>query len=140
MHFENVVTIAAPAETAWRVLTDIESWPDMTPSITSVERVDPGPLRVGSRVRIKQPKLPVTVWTVTEYVEGQRFVWEAKSPGARTRAVHSVLDTLGSTTLRLEIDQAGPLGGVVGVLAGGMTRRYIDWEAQGVRQRAESLV
>ena len=137
MHFENVVSIAASAETVWNVLTDLESWPEMTPSITSIERVDSGPLRVGSRVKIKQPSLPVTTWTVTEYVDGQRFVWEAKSPGARTTAVHAVLEAVGSTSLRLEIDQAGLMGGVVGVLFGGMTRKYLGSEAEGVKQRAE---
>ena len=84
MRFEKVVTIAAPAQTVWNLLTDIESWPRLTASVTSIERITPGPLEVGSRVRIKQPRLPEAEWVVTELVEGQRFVWESASPGVRT--------------------------------------------------------
>ena len=137
MHFEKVVTIEAHADAVWAVLTDVESWPELTESISSVECLDDGPLRVGSRVRIKQPRLPVAVWTVTEYVEGQRFVWEAKGPGVRTTAKHAVLEAAGSTNLRLEIDQHGVLGRLLGPLSIGMTRRYIDWEARGLKQRVE---
>jgi uncharacterized membrane protein len=139
MRFEKVVTVSAPVETVWDVVTDLEAWPEMTASTTSVERVEPGPLEVGARVRIKQPRLPVTEWTVTEVVEGQRFVWESTAPGVRTSAAHTLLDVPGETTLRLEIEQHGPLSGAVGFLFRSMTHRYLDWEAQGFKARAESL-
>ena len=139
MRVEKVVTIAAPAETVWDVLTDLESWPEVTASVTSVERVDPGPLRIGSRVRIKQPRLPESEWTVTRLVDGQRFEWTSVSPGVTTTAVHALLDSAGATTLRLEIEQTGPLSVVAGLLGRRLVRRYLDQESQGIKERAESL-
>lgn len=139
MRFEHAVVVAASAETVWKVLVDVTSWPELTASMTSVEQLDPGPLAVGTRVRIKQPKLPVTEWVVTECVEGQRFVWESTNGGVKTRSVHSVVQAVGSATLRLEIEQSGLLSPVVGMLFGPTTHRYLDMEARGIKARAEGL-
>lgn len=139
MRFEKVVTISAPAQTVWDVITDLESWPEMTASMSSLERVDDGPLVVGSRVRIKQPKLPAMEWTVTALVDGQRFVWESPGLGVRTSAAHTLLEVPGETTLRLEIEQHGMLSAPLGVLTARLTHRYLDWEIQGFKERAEQL-
>ena len=80
---------AAPGR-VWAILADVENWPTWTPSVSSVTRLDAGPLRVGSRVRIKQPRLPVTTWTVTELSAGESFSWVAAGPGFRATASHRV--------------------------------------------------
>jgi len=46
----------------WRMLGEVEAWPELTSSVRSIVRVDPGPLHVGQRLRISQPRLPTTVW------------------------------------------------------------------------------
>ncbi len=100
--------------------------------------LSPDPLQVGSRVRIKQPRLPATVWTVSDLVEGERFTWTSTSPGVHTRASHRVVATAEGARATLSIDQAGVLGRLVGLLYGGLTHRYVAMEAAGLKQRSES--
>jgi hypothetical protein len=82
--------------------------------VTSVERLDQGPLRVGSRARIKQPRLPTAVWEVTEVVTGRSFTWIARGPGIITTASHVVTppEAAGSTRVTASLQQMGPLGPV----------------------------
>jgi uncharacterized membrane protein len=137
MRVDVTVDISAPPEVVWVVLSDVESWPEWTASITSVRLVNPGPLQVGSRVRIKQPRLPTPVWTVSDLVEGEQFTWAATSPGVNTRASHRVVPAAEGSRATLSIDQAGFLGRLVGRLYGGITRRYVQMEAAGLKQRSE---
>lgn len=137
MQFETSVGVAAPREVVWAVLADVESMPELTESVSSVRKLDPGPLRVGMRVRIHQPRLPPATWTVTEVVEGERFVWRARGLGFHTVGFHEVSSDGDASRVRLVLEQAGPLGGLVGRLSRGLTERYIGLEAAGVKRRAE---
>lgn len=140
MRIEHAVDVDAPPDVVWMVLMDVEAWPALTPSMTSVEKAESGPLKVGSRVKIKQPRLPLTEWTVTDLVDNERFTWESGRPGMRVSAVHEVTAReVGRCTLILAVDQTGPLGPLVGLLSRTMTRHYITLEANGIRARAESL-
>src|SRR5688500_20354763 len=66
MRTDITVDISAPPEVVWAVISDVESWPEWTASVTSVRRLSSERLPVGSRVRLKQPRLPATVWTVSD--------------------------------------------------------------------------
>ena len=137
MRFEVSIDIAADPARVWEIYADVERWPEWTASVTSVELLDPGPLRVGSRARIRQPRLPTTVWAVTELDEGRSFSWEATGPGVQTIGTHLVEPAgLGArATARLE--QRGPLGGLLGRLTRRLSDRYLAMEAAGLRARAE---
>ncbi|MGZ4505451.1 MAG: SRPBCC family protein [Nocardioidaceae bacterium] len=140
MRIETTVDVDAPRDVLWMVLLDVESWPALTASMTTVTRSDEGPLAVGSSVWIKQPRLPRTEWTVTELTACDRFVWQASGPGVRTTAAHLIEQVdADSCRLRLVLDQEGALGGLLGRLIGGMARRYVALEAEGLKGRAESL-
>ncbi|MFG1999624.1 SRPBCC family protein [Spirillospora sp. NPDC048911] len=136
MHHEVIVEIDAPAETVWRLLEDVERWPEMTASITRVERLTDGPFGKGTQARVHQPKFPAAVWTVTEFEPGRSFTWVARTPGMTTVASHEI--TPGTpVTVRLALAQTGPLAPLIALLAGRRSRRYVAMEAAGLKQKSE---
>ncbi|MBK1786941.1 SRPBCC family protein [Prauserella cavernicola] len=138
MRLEVVRRVDAGLEVVWAALADIESWSRWTESITSVRRLDTGPLRVGSQARVKQPRLPEQVWRVTELTESAGFTWETRGPGVTTIGGHWLTDADGAVTATLTLEQRGPLGAVLGMVLGGLSRRYVNLEADGLKRAAES--
>ena len=132
------VEIAASPERVWEVLSDVEKWSEWTPTVTSVRRLDEGPLRPGSRARISQPRIPDTEYVVTELTTGRSFTWVATGPGVLTTARHEVEPLPdGGTRVRLSVSQTGWLGSVMGRFYRGLTDRYLTNEAQGLKSRCE---
>jgi uncharacterized protein YndB with AHSA1/START domain len=133
--FKTTRHIDAPTQPVWEVLLDVARWPEWTPTIDSIERLDHGPFGVGSRARVRQPRLPRAVWEVTEVVDGRSFTWEANGPGMNTIARHEVVPDAGGSKLTLSIEQTGPMGAVAAVIWRRLTQRYIELEAESLDQR-----
>ncbi len=133
--FETSRHIDAPPRSAWAVLFDVARWPEWTPTVDRVERLDDGPFRVGSRAEVRQPKLPRATWEVTEVVDGRSFTWESTGPGLRTVARHEVVPDAAGCTVRLSIEQSGPGGAVAAVVWRRLTQRYIELEAESLDKR-----
>ena len=140
MRFETSVDVDAPGDVLWMVMLDVESWPELTPSMTTVTKSEDGRLAVGSSVWVKQPRLPRTEWVVSELDDGSRFVWESRGMGVHVTAGHEIHDpSADRCRMRLWLEMGGPLGGVLSGLYAGMNRRYMDLEAAGLKRKAESL-
>ncbi len=137
METSTMVDIDAAPAVVWGVMTEIERWPEWTQSIARIERLDPGPLRPGSRARIKQPGFPPAVWLVTEVDEGRGFTWVARSPGARVTAHHRIAPRDGGSRVTLSLHYAGRLGPLLGRLTRRVTERYLGYEARGLKGRSE---
>jgi len=135
---ERTVTVAAPAGRVWAVIMDIERWPERIQTVDAVECLDPGPLAVGSRVRLQQPRLPTAVWTVTELAEGSSFTWASSSPGVTITAAHIVEPCADGSRLTLALTMAGPLAGIGWLLSRSLTTRYIEAEAASIKRAAET--
>jgi uncharacterized membrane protein len=138
MQFESSVTIQAPPDRVWKVFSDVEQWPVWTPTVDAVERLDDGPFRVGCRTRIRQPKLPVAIWEVTELVDGEYFAWVSRAPGVRTTGGHRVTATPAGTVATSVIDQDGPLGGLLGRLYAKLINRYLALEGESLKKVCET--
>ena len=138
MRFDHSTTVNAPAERVWAVFSDVTHWPDWTPTVESVERLDEGELRVGARTRIRQPKLPVAVWEVTELKDGEYFEWVSRAPGIKTTGGHRVVSTPEGTVATATIIQEGPLGWLFGRLYAKLTRNYIQLETENLKRVSEA--
>ena len=138
MHIEHTIDIAAPAERVWELTLDVEKWPELTPTITSVERLDNGPMAIGSQARIKQPAQSTKVWTVTTLEPRRRFAWSTRLMGNRMTGSHELIETSGGTTNRLTVDIEGPLAPVLGVLIRRPIQNAIKKENEGFKRAAEA--
>lgn len=131
--------VHAPAERLWAVVHDVERWPDHVETVTSVERLDEGPLTVGSRARITQPRLPTSEYVVTALDPGRSFTWEAVSPGVRVIAVHEVVAVdAARSRLRLSVTQTGVVGVLSAPFLRRLTDRYLAAESSAMKTAAET--
>ena len=117
MHFETTVEIDAPPDKVWATLVDVDRWPEWTASISTVERRGAGVLARGSKVRIKQPRMPRLVWEVTDFEPGTAFTWRSASPGVTTVASHRLSGTAETgVTVTLTVDMSGVMAPIAGLL------------------------
>lgn len=138
MRFEHQIDIGAPVERVWEVMADVERWPEWTASVSKVELLNVSTLAPGAKARIRQPRLPTTIWDVTAVSAPTGFTWVAKSPGGRSVADHRIEAAVGGSHVILSIEMSGPVGAVVSRLYGGLTRRYLQMEAEGLKRRSEA--
>lgn len=118
MQFTITTEVDAPPEVVFAVLSEVERWPEWTPTVTRVERLGDAaaPLALGGRIRIVQPKVPPAEWTVTALEPGRGFRLFSRSPGATVQADHWIEPAEGGDRSRvtLSVTFAGFLGRVIG--------------------------
>ena len=138
MHFERSIEIGASQPRVWDVVSDIEGWPQRIETVERVELLTPAPIGTGSRLRLRQPKLPEATWTVTKWHPPFSFEWQQKSGGVTIDAGHRV-DSLreGRARLTLTIEMRGLLVPIMGRMYGDLTNRYLDLATHGMKRAAE---
>jgi len=139
MRFEKSIEIDAPPERVWQVLSDLEAWPQRIETVDTAELLTPAPITTGSRVRLKQPKLPEGIWDVTVWDAPSYFEWTQKTSGVTSVAGHRV-DPLGQgrARLTLTLEMRGLLIPIIGLFYRDLTNRYMTLEAEGMKRAAES--
>lgn len=139
MRFETSIEIDAPQQRVWDVITDIEAWPRRIETVDHVELLSSPPLGVGSKVRLKQPKLPEGTWDVTAWDEPSWFEWRQSTGGVTSVAGHRV-EAIGEgrSRLTLTIDMKGLLVPVVALFSKRLVNEYMGKEAEGMRRAAQS--
>lgn len=140
MRLEHKIDIAAPVDSVWELTTDVEAWPEYTPTMTSVERLDDGPIAVGSQARIKQPAQGARVWTVSALDPLRHFAWSTRAMGTRMTGGHEIEATEGGTRQTLTINIEGKLAPLVGLLLRMPIRKAIRQENEGFKAAAEATV
>ena len=137
MDFQIVVDIAAPPETVWAVMSNVERWHEWTASVRSVRLLDKGALAVGSRALIRQPKFPPAIWKVTALTPTRSFTWKSGAPGMWVYAHHSVAAHQGGARATLTLHYDGSIAGLLGRMTRGITNSYLALEAAGLKKRSE---
>ncbi len=139
MHLETSIDIDAPQQRVWDVLSALEAWPQRIETVDVVELLTPAPTTKGSRVRLKQPKLPEGNWDVTVWDAPSYFEWTQKTGGTTSVAGHRV-GALGEgrARLTLTLDMRGLLIPIMARFYRGLTNRYMSLEAEGMKRAAES--
>jgi uncharacterized protein YndB with AHSA1/START domain len=136
--FSTSIDIAAPPERVWLVMSNVEGWHEWTASISSIRRLDGRPFGQGSRVLIRQPRLPPNYSTVTEFDPPRSFTWVSRSPGVVATARHVIEPRTDGSRVTLSVHFGGLLGWFVARLVKGLTERYIDMEARGLKEKSET--
>ena len=139
MRFEKSIEIDAPQERVWEVLSDLEAWPQRIETVETVKLLTPAPVTTGSKVRLKQPKLPEGTWDITVWDAPAYFEWTQRTSGVTSVAGHRV-DPLGSgrARLTLTLEMRGLLIPIIGLFYRDLTNRYMTLEAEGMKRAAES--
>ncbi len=139
MRFEKSIEIDAPQQRVWDVLSDVEAWPRRIETVDTVELLTPPPITTGSRVRLKQPKLPEGTWDVTAWDAPSFFEWTQKTGGVISVAGHRVeaIDD-DRSRLSLTLDMNGLLIPIMMLFYKDLTNRYMTLEAEGMKRAAES--
>ena len=139
MRFETSVEIGAPQQRVWDVLSDLEAWPQRIETVDTVELLTPAPMTKGSRVRLRQPKLPEGTWEDTAWDAPSSFEWTQREAGTTSVAGHRV-ESLGDgrARLTLTLDMRGLLIPIMSLFYKGLTNRYMNLEAEGMKRSAET--
>ena len=138
MRFEKTIEIDASQQRVWDVLSDLEAWPRRIETVDVVELLTPAPITKGSQVRLKQPKLPEGTWDITVWDAPSYFERTQKTGGVTSVAGHRV-EALseGLARLALALDMRGSLIPVIALFYKGLTNRYMNLEAEGMKRAAE---
>jgi uncharacterized protein YndB with AHSA1/START domain len=131
--------IDAPPADVWAALADLERWPMWASQFTRLERLDAGPMALGSRVRVRLRAMPGAVWEVTEHEAGHLFTWVSSPvPGLRLTGGHVITPVGSGATAEFSMEASGPLGTVLAPILGrGVFARNTRTAAEGLKRYVE---
>ena len=136
--WERTIEINAAPEKVWSVLSDIERWPEWTPSMLSVKLVEDGPLAPGTQAIVHPKGTVESTWTVSEVTPNRSFTWDTKVRGARTVGGHEISPTAGGSRVTLSIVVDGFAAKLLKPIIGRTITTNMDQEAEGLKRVSEA--
>jgi len=138
--FRYAVEIRVSPSRVWSVLLDVERWPEWTTSVTRIQRMEVGPLTLGSRTRIWQPRLMPAVWRVSSLDERRCiFAWTTRTFGAKIIGRHQIEAVKNHSRLTLSLDYTGPLSTIIARIYRDLIWDYLTREGNGLKNFCENL-
>ncbi|MDA8586089.1 SRPBCC family protein [Rhodobacteraceae bacterium] len=138
MLITNRTFIDCPTHQVWEATTNIDSWPDWTPTVQTARRLDRLHFGIGSQASIKQPMQSRAIWTVTEFEDGRYFAWETSGKAFRMAATHRVTYSGGGTKCTLTIKLIGPVATIFAVFLAPMIWLALMQENRGLKRWCET--
>jgi hypothetical protein len=135
--YTDSIEIHAPVAIVSGLLLDLSGWTSWTTTVQEATPLGSAVVAPGTRVRVRQPGLPVSVWTV-DVADRAGFEWNNYRHGLRTVATHRIDDTPGGSRLSVRINQTGLLAGPVAWVYGRLIRRHLHWMTEQLKVAAES--
>ncbi len=104
--------VSAGPEQVWRVVSDVTAMPDASDELQSVERLDTGPIQVGSRFRGHSYHRALGAWstvsTVIECDQPSAFAWAVEDVDRPTATWRFTLRPDSDGTLLTYVVRMGP--------------------------------
>jgi hypothetical protein len=135
--YTGIIEIQAPAAIVSGLLLDLSGWTSWTTTVLEATPLGKGVVAPGARVRVRQPGLPVSVWTV-DVADRAGFEWNNLRHGLRTVATHRIEETPTGTRLSVQIAQTGLLAMPVAWVYGRTIQRHLQWMTEQLKVAAES--
>jgi carbon monoxide dehydrogenase subunit G len=136
-HWEHSIDIHSTPDRAWQVMSDIERWPEWTPSVVSVTKLSDGPLARGTTARVHAKGTPESTWTVSESIPAKSFTWDTKVRGAATSAGHVIEPSSTGSRVTLSLEVRGFAAALLKPILGRRIRENLRLEAEGLKRRTE---
>ena len=133
---ESLVVAALPGR-VWDAVVDFEERPRWAPRVKEARIVDGGPLKEGSRIRLKIGRDRFTA-TVVEINPPERLMLLARGPGLRVNHVYELRPAGDSTSLTLTGHYGGLVGSLVARFMGRSVRRYLTDELHAIKRASEA--
>jgi hypothetical protein len=126
------VEIDASPDEVWAVLADVESWPEWNASVESAQRLDDGPLVIGSAVRLKQSGGKERDWAVSRVEPGSALDLGFTVAGLMPMSLCHEIEALPSGHSRVTVTILGRDG-----LLFRSWRHLAQHDARGLKRRLE---
>lgn len=124
----------------WELTVNVVAWSEFMPTMQWLRPLQDGPLRPGSRVRIKQPAQLPLVWTVTDLEPPSLFAWEAKLAIWKLRATHRIEPDGLACTNHLQFELSGPFSQLIGIFLSPVINWVLKTENGCFLKRADLLL
>jgi len=98
-------TIAAPPESVWEVLVDLEAWPKWGPTVRRAELIDAERLALGTTGTVWTALGVALPFTISEFEEGRHWAWRVAGVSATS---HDVRPAPAGSTLRFGVPWYAP--------------------------------
>ena len=136
--FSKEIEIQEFAEVIWSVMIDVERWNEWTTTVTCIKKLNEGSFGKGTRLLVKQPKLPQAIWSVSEIEDGKSFTMAKGNLFLRVEARHKLEIIRNGTLVTLSLVFSGLFAKRVAKKYRFLMEEYLAIEAAGLKTESEA--